>query len=150
MAGGSIVLGGIAAAPALAVGGLFLNAKGNDSMEKAEKVKRVADQAIKSLNDGVFQLVDIGKTAEEIKQALLRISGQYKDYLKLLNDITDTETDFAKFTEEQKNITEKCVLSVIFLKNIIKTPLLISKGDEQIINKEEVVKVLHDSITTEN
>lgn len=49
MAGGTAVLSGLVAAPALAVGGIFIAFKGNSSIEKALEVEREAEDAIEKL-----------------------------------------------------------------------------------------------------
>lgn len=143
MAGGTAVLGGLVAAPALAVGGLFLAFKGNASIEKAYEVEKRVDHAIDQMNESIILIREIGSTVDYVYVELRQLSEIFNEKLNHLKKIIEDKQDFRTFTAEEIHITESCVLSVKILKALTTTNLLIKKGDKQFINKDEIMPILN-------
>lgn len=143
MAGGTAVLSGLVAAPALAVGGIFIAFKGNSSIEKALEVEREAEDAIEKLEISIGLVKDIKITADKMYTELTILNNTFKEYLRNLKSIIARNQDFRQFTPKEVSIVENTVLIVKILKNITTTDLLITKGDKQEINRKAINEALN-------
>lgn len=142
MAGGTAVLGGLVAAPALAVGGIFLAFKGNESVEKAYEVEKKANTAVKQMNLSIDKVKEIKKVVTMITLELNKLNKNFHNTLEQLKKIVEEKQDFNKFTSEEIEVTEKSVLIVKILKKIITTDLLIKKGEEQVVDEKNIELIL--------
>ena len=138
MAGGTAVLGGLVAAPALAVAGIFIAAKGNNSLDKAYEISIKADEAIIKLDSSIKLIEEIDNTVNSVSNELRVLGDTFKKKLKELKDIVSIERDFRNFTDEQIKVTETNILIVKILKKLTTTDLLVKKGEEQAINTYEI------------
>lgn len=145
MAGGTAVLGGLVAAPALAVGGLFLAFKGNSSIEKAYEVEKQADQAVANMNESIILIREIGNTVDSVYTELKRLNEIFQEKFMCLKQIVETKQDFRNFTQEEQKITESCVLCVKILKTLTTTNLLVGKDNQQSINKEKIIPAINEA-----
>lgn len=143
MAGGTAVLSGLVAAPALAVGGIFIAFKGNSSVEKALEVEREAEDAVEKFEISIRLIKDIKITVDEVYNELTILNDTFKFYLRNLKEIIARKQDFKQFTEEEVSVVQNIVLIVKVLKNITTTDLLITKGDKQEINEKSIKAVLN-------
>lgn len=134
MAGGTAVLGGLVAAPALAIGGIFFAVKGSNSLEKAEEVKRKADKAVVQMATSITLVKNIGETVNKVFTELVQLNKHYTSTLRTLKNIVDKKQDFIYFTPEEVKITETCVLIVRILKQLTTTDLITKKGNIQMVN----------------
>lgn len=142
MAGGTAVLSGLVAAPALAIGGIFLAFKGNSSVEKALEIESEADDAVEKLGTSIVFVKDLKDTVDNVYKELFLLNKNFQEYLANLKEIVVSKQDFSLFTQEERQVAQNLVLVVKILKNITTTDLLVKKGDEQLINKNEIEKVL--------
>ena len=143
MAGGTAVLGGLVAAPALAVGGIFIAFKGNSSIEKALEIQRQAEEAVEKLELSIKLVKDIKITSDKMYKELNILSNTYKEYLRNLKDIIVKKQDFRQFTPKEVSIVENTVLIVKVLKKITTTDLLITKDNKQEINIKGINEALN-------
>ncbi len=130
MAGGTLVLGGIVAAPVLAVGGLLLASKAeeavNDARSNLEKAK------------GAAEGMEIARTAAK---AILRCTEEIGDVLKTLlihfleangelKALVDRETDYQviKTNARDRYIVQKSCGLARTVTNILETPVFDDNG----------------------
>ena len=145
MAGGTTVLGGLVAAPALAVGGLLFAAKGISNLEKAHETSHKADEAIKKFQTSIVLLNNIKSLTHQVYGEINQLFTQYKSLLNDLSSIVETKTDFRSFTPEEVKTTELCILSIKILKSLTTTDLLVKKNTEQVINREPIENAIQSS-----
>ncbi|MFU0825874.1 hypothetical protein [Clostridium sp.] len=143
MAGGTAVLGGVIAAPALAIGGIFLAIKGNNSIDKANEVSEKADKAIDQMNLSIKLIKDIDDTVDSVYTELKLLSDKFRINLDKLKSIVRKKQDFHCFNDYEVNITETCVLIVKILKKLTTTDLLIKKDGTQAVNHEQIDVVVN-------
>lgn len=142
IAGGTAVLSGLVAAPALAIGGIFLAFKGNSSVEKAIEVEEKVNDAIKQMNKSIKLVKDIKDAVNKVYTEIYRLNGNFHKTLEELKQIVDNKEDFRLFTPEEVKVTERCVLTFKVLKELTTTDLLIKKGDNQMVNSKEIENVM--------
>ncbi|SFF04256.1 hypothetical protein [Trichococcus pasteurii] len=145
MAGGTTVLGGLVAAPALAVGGLLLAAKGISNLEKAHETSHKADEAIKKFQTSIVLMNNIKSLTHQVYGEINQLLAQHRILLSDLSSIVETKTDFRSFTPEEAKTTELCILSIKILKSLTTTDLLVKKNNEQAINREPIEDAIHSS-----
>lgn len=145
MAGGTAVLGGLVAAPALAVSGLFLAVKGNSDVGKARKTAEAADEAIEKFEESLLHINEIKELTVLVSKALNKMYIGYRGFLNELTQIVNEKKDFSTFTEEEIKITELCILSVKVLKKLTTTDLLVKKGETVKVNKKPINDVIVDA-----
>ncbi len=145
MAGGSAVLSGLVAAPALAIGGIFLSAKGSNNLKKAHEVTNEVNSAIIKMDESIklIQAIDdaVGKISFELKA--LKINFEIK--LVDLKKIVSRENNFAYYTEAEVQIVETTILSVKILKRLTTTDILVKKDNEQVLNRINIESVVQEA-----
>lgn len=145
MAGGTAVLGGLVAAPALAIGGIFLAVKGSNSLEKAHEVSHKADKAIDKMNLSIKLINDIDLTVNSVFKELKLLNDNFKITVAKLKNIVNEKQDFFYFTDEEVKTVETSVLIVKILKKLTTTDLLVKKGEEQSVNHSEIDAVVKEA-----
>jgi hypothetical protein len=145
MAGGTAILGGLIAAPALAIGGIFLAFKGSSSLEKAHEVSTKADDAIDKMNSSIKLIKDIDNTVNSVFTELKLLNDNFKTNLDKLSSIVSRKQDFYYFTDNEVKITESCILTVKILKKLTTTDLLVKKGEEQSVNHNQIDAVINEA-----
>ena len=128
MALGSMVLGGITVAPALALGGLAIASEGEKALTKATKCDREVEVAIKEMEARETILDGIVMRLRELSSLL----GQLKD--RAIDSITEIESMaaanlFDPACDEHMEILRALLLIVSSLAQIMKTPIIGEDGD---------------------
>lgn len=130
MAGGTVVLGGIVAAPVLAVGGLVLASKAeaavNDAYSNLEKA-RAAAESMKAACTGAET---IKTCAEEMQGILEELMPHCQTFNQELQALVERETDYRII---KNNSHDRFVVKTSFelartASNILKTPLFDDSG----------------------
>lgn len=130
MAGGTVVLGGIVAAPVLAVGGLVLASKAeaavNDAYSNLEKA-RAAAESMKAACTGAET---IKTCAEEMQGILEELMPHCQTFNQELQELVERETDYRII---KNNSHDRFVVKTSFelartASNILKTPLFDDSG----------------------
>lgn len=143
MAGGTTVLGGLVAVPALAVGGILLAAKGTSNLEKAHELSRKSNEAIEKFQKSIALMTEIKTLTKQVSDEITQLHRQYKNLLSDLSEIVKTKNDFRKFTPEEAKTTELCILSVKLLKSLTTIDLLTK--DKQAVNKKRLMTAIQSS-----
>lgn len=129
VAGGTLVLGGVVAGPALAVGGLIMSAQSkkklNVAYENLSEAKTIREEM---------------KNAGTVLQAIQKRSAQIKDFLTLVDiefeektdemrqAISNKGTNWDDFNRPDKETIHKAFLLAQIIKGILDTPLLDEDG----------------------
>ncbi|SHE72661.1 MULTISPECIES: hypothetical protein [Caloramator] len=125
IAGGTAVLGGLVAGPALAVGGLLLNSKGTQSLEKAYEVRREANKAIEKMETAENILRETAKTVQFFTIEIKKIRNIFlEDIEKLEIIVNEKYCDYQLFDENERNILYRTILSIKTLKELTQIQIL--------------------------
>lgn len=124
IAGGTAILGGMVAAPALAIGGVFMAWKGNSSMDKAYKIRDEVNQAVKQFNEGEILFNNLKNIIKEVEVNLKNLYKYYLELIMRLEDIVKYKEDFRSFEENEKYLLEANILIVKVLKQVTQISLI--------------------------
>ena len=145
MAGGAAVLSGIVAAPVLAVGGIFLAAKGSKKKKEAEEISIQADDAICKMESGMSLLAKIDSATKKMAAEIGTLFNSYRSLLSDLENVVSVETNFKKFSTEQRYTLEKSIIVTRILKKLTTTDIISKKGENQTVNSQKVNAVISES-----
>jgi len=132
MALGSVVLGGIAAAPAFLIGGIILNRQGEKALEQALKFQKKVENKLKDLiiiEKSILQIRDRTEQMREIINELIKRLDNYKS--KLINIVStqkQCKKSKIKLNASQKKVVRFCILLAYGLKEVIQTPIFDKQG----------------------
>lgn len=130
MAGGTAVLGGLVAGPALAVLGIVMGAKASKNLEVANENWAKAKEFEEEM-----------KTATDLCNAIRRRSAMFNRFLIRLQTVLDPmiyqmaeiiktrETDFRYFTDEEKKVVASAMSLAGAIKAVLDTPILDDDGN---------------------
>lgn len=140
MAAGTTLLGAIAAAPAAAIGGVFLNSKGNESKENAFEIKEEVNKALEQFKKINIYIDEIASIAKCINVELIKLNRIYIREIEKLENIVSINDDYNNFTIEEKLILDNNIKIVSLLKNLTDTELVIKTDENElgVVNNEEV------------
>lgn len=137
MAGGMVVLGGIVAGPALAIGGVIFASQArtalNDSYSNYDKAKAFKAQA---KNIGVA-LKGIFTRSEQLTELLQLLDNYFVNYIYLMkNTIKNKDINWEKYTKKEQQEIYQCVQIAQTIKIILDTQLLKQDGQlDELTNK---------------
>ena len=129
MAGGSAVLGGLVAGPALMVMGFVAGAAAKKNLDKAYTNRAEATQIAENMNAGALQCEAIRRRTYMFYNLLARLDAYFLPLVYKMEDILKEEgDDFRKYTPESKKIVGSCVSIALTIKTVLDTPLLTEDG----------------------
>lgn len=130
MAGGALVLGGIVAAPVLAVGGFVLSSKAEAALNDARSNLEKAKGAAESMRAARTAAEAILKRTEEIGDVLMTLLIHFHEANDELQDLVGRETDYQiiKKNAQDKYIVQKSCGLARTVSNILKTPVFDDDG----------------------
>lgn len=134
VAGGTMVLGVMAAGPALLIFGSILGAKAqknlNDAMSNLEEAKKI-EAEFSVITEKLRQIFESVKLCYSV---LDKFSGKMRRSNKKLSDLLEESgSDYSKYTEDEKKMVFASVKFAQVLKMIIDLPLL--NGDGELIEE---------------
>ncbi len=130
MAGGTMILGGIIAAPALAVMGLVMNAKAQKKLEEAKSNLAQAKQAQEELKNVETMALAIARKADMFYRLLVKNEAIFTPLVAKMDTIlAKKDYDFSLLNEEEQKVVAQTVASAKTLKTILDTPILDKDGN---------------------
>lgn len=169
MAGGAAILGGVVAAPVLAIAGWAYADYAEKALDSARESLEQVDEAIEKMESCEQSLKKTRKYIKKIKRVTKDVYGiflQYFDGLKSMNAFLESGGNIAEKTDETIKIISNGYQLAAILTDIITTPLFKPETDEEghavfdenqavelekdendmpILNKEQINKVLNKS-----
>lgn len=129
MAGGTMVLGGIVAGPALAVGGLIMSAQAKKKLENSYANLSEARVVANQMKSAQVVLESVRGRSRQVTELLTNINDVFVTGIDTMQEIiTQNGTDWNAFDVEMKKSIHLTFLTAQLLKGIIDTPLLDEDG----------------------
>jgi hypothetical protein len=151
MAGGAMVLGGVVAAPILAIAGWAFASHAENALSDAKSTRREVRDAILKMEKGGRQLAKtrryVNHLFTETNYLYTEFSG-YFETLKQLDQFRKTGGDIATLEDEVIQTVNNGYQAAAIMTDIITTPLFKPKRDANnniVMNKENVVEIETDA-----
>ena len=147
MAGGAMVLGGVVAAPIIAIAGWAFASHAEEALNDARKVRDEVDDAVEKMNKGSEQLAKTCAYVEKIYTETNRIYSAfcvYFEHLKAMEQQINLGADLDKISDEIIQIIQNGYQVAAILTDIITTPLFKPKMDsagQVVLNADNIVEI---------
>jgi len=129
MAGGTAVLGGLVAGPALMVMGLVAGSAAKKNLEKAYTNRAEAIQIASQLNVAGLQCEAIRRRTYMFYNLLARLDTYFLPLIYKMEDIVTNEgDDYRAYSADSKKIIASCASVAVSVKTVLDTPLLTDDG----------------------
>jgi len=129
MAGGTAVLGGLVAGPALMVMGIIAGHAAKKDLEKAYTNKAEAIQLATQLEAASLQCETIRRRAYMFYNLLARLDSFFLPLIYKMEDIFNNEgNDYSKYSISSKKTIASCVSIAVTIKAVLDTPILTDDG----------------------
>ncbi len=144
MAGGTVVLGGLVAGPALLVMGFVAGAAAKKSLEQAKTNRLEAIQLAEQLDTASKQCEVIRRRTYMFHNLLARLDSYFLPFIYKMEDILKNEgDDYSQYSVDSKKCIASCVSIAVSIKAVLDTQILTDDGlltDEShntVVNTEE-------------
>ena len=129
MAGGTAVLGGLVAGPALMVMGLVAGNAAKKNLEKAYTNRSEAIQIASQLNVAGLQCETIRRRTYMFYNLLARLDTYFLPLIYKMEDIVANEgEDYRAYSADSKKVIASCASVAVSVKSVLDTPLLTDDG----------------------
>jgi len=129
MAGGTAVLGGLVAGPALMVMGFVAEAAAKKNLEKAYTNRDEATQIAEQLSAASMQCEAIRRRTYMFYNLLARTDSYFLPLIYKMEDIFKAEgDDYREYQLDSKKAIASCTSIAVTIKSILDTPLLTVDG----------------------
>ncbi len=130
MAGGTAVLGGLVAGPALLVMGLITGAQAGKSLENAKINAAQTTEYCEQLETGAVQCVAIRRRTMLFYSLLAQLDSFFLPQIYELERIVKTAgTDYSLYSAEEKGIIARAAAIAVTIKSVLDTPILSENGE---------------------
>ena len=129
MAGGTAVLGGLVAGPALMVMGLVAGNVAKKNLEKAYTNRAEAIQIAADLEKAGLQCEAIRRRTYMLYNLLARLDTYFLPLIYKMEDIVSDEgEDYRYYSPESKRVIASCASVAVSVKAVLDTPILTDDG----------------------
>lgn len=146
VAGGTAVLGGLVAGPALLVMGLVTGAKASKNLDHAYANDAKADEICEQLQAATDQCKAIRRRTYMLYTLLARLDTYFLPLIYQLEEVIDKEgTDYSTFTSDARKTVVASVSVAATVKAVLDTAILTEEGsltEESEMTVQDVVKIL--------
>ena len=150
MAGGTAVLGGLVAGPALAVLGIVVGAKASANLDKAYSNLTKAKEFKEEMDVAASLCIGIRKRTAMFHRFLISLNAVFEPLVYEMTEIISQKgSDFREYSEDEKRIVAEAMAMAGAIKSILDTSILneegnLTKESEKIIEmtRERLEKVI--------
>ena len=129
MAGGTAVLGGLVAGPALMVVGIVAGAAAKKNLEQAYTNRNEAIQIAEQLSAASLQCASIRRRTYMYYNLLARLDAYFVPLIYGMEDILKEEgDDYRNYSLQSKKKIASCASIAVTIKSVLDTPLLTDDG----------------------
>lgn len=129
MAGGTMVLGGLVAGPALLVMGLVAGKAAKKELEKAYTNRAEAVQIEAQFSTASLQCETIRRRTYVFYNLLARLDSYFMPLIYKMSDIVESEgDDYTRYSTGSKKVIASCASVAVSIKSVLDTPLLTDDG----------------------
>ncbi len=129
VAGGTMILSGFVAGPALLVLGSVVGAKAAKNLDNAKANAAMTDVYCEQYENGTIQCISIRRRTYMFYSLLARLDASFLHMISEMDDIIRNEgIDYSRFTSESKKKIASAAASAVTIKTILDTPLLNEDG----------------------
>lgn len=130
MAGGTAVLGGLVAGPALLVMGAIVGAKAGKNLENAHANEAKAEEICEELQAGMKQCIAIRRRTYMFYSLLARLESYLLPLNFRMEEIIEKEgVDYSLFSEDSKKAIASAASVAGSIKAVLDTPILNEAGE---------------------
>ena len=130
MAGGTAILGGLVAGPALAVLGAVMSAKASKNLEAANANLAKAKEFEEEMKTAAALCNGIRRRSAMFDRFLIRLQTIFDPLVyKMSEIIREKGNDFRKFSDEEKNVVASAMSLAGAIKAVLDTPILDEDGN---------------------
>lgn len=141
MAMGTMVLGGLVAAPALIVMGLFMGAKADEALSKAESQRDEANKYAQDVKNACTVMEAISARAEQIKSLLEDMNDIFRPLVNRMTAIIDKRgTDWRNYSQGEKDLIGNTWQIAATIKRVIDTSLMKENGEFDDYNSQNALQ----------
>ena len=126
---GTLVLGGLVAAPALVIGGLFFSAKAEKALNEAKENLDKASYYEQEVRNLCTAMNAIKEKADQIDDLLKDLDYKFYDAVSaMINTIEYAGTDFSTYSSDEQDDVMRAAQLAKTIKIVIDTPLINQQG----------------------
>lgn len=129
VAGGTAILGGLVAGPALLIMGTIVGAKAGKNLEDAQANAAMATEYCEELENGAFQCIAIRRRTNMFYTALANTDAHFLPLICDMETVFNNEgDDYSLYCAESKKKIAMAASMAVTVKSILDTPILTADG----------------------
>lgn len=146
IAGGTLVLGGLVAGPALAVGGFMLANKAEEALHNAYANKSKAEEEAEKMKLAETVVKAISKRCDEFTNVLWNLRKPFEENLLQFGELVNKNNDYKTYARSEKEFVRMVFTQAEVIKKILDIPIITEKGELSEESSLENVHALTDKI----